>query len=131
MGSLLATLKAQDKTVEEFPVSPQHLAELLGLIEAGVISGKIAKTVFEEMASSGKAAETIVQEKGLVQITDADAISEVAHQVLADHAKEVADYKAGKTKLFGFFVGQVMKATRGKANPKVVNQILKGILEEQ
>jgi aspartyl-tRNA(Asn)/glutamyl-tRNA(Gln) amidotransferase subunit B len=131
MGSLLATLKAEEKTVEESRVSPQHLAELLGLIEAGVISGKIAKTVFEEMASSGKAAETIVQEKGLVQITDAGAISEVVHQVLAGHAKEVSDYKAGKTKLFGFFVGQVMKATRGKANPKVVNEILKGLLEGQ
>ncbi len=129
MGNLLATLKAEDKTVEESPVSPQHLAELLGLIETGMISGKIAKTVFEEMASSGKAAETVVQEKGLVQITDADAISEVVHQVLSDHAKEVSDYKAGKTKLFGFFVGQVMKATRGKANPKAVNEILKGLLE--
>ena len=66
-----------------------------------------------------------------MQITDADAISEVVHQVLAGHAKEVSDYKAGKTKLFGFFVGQVMKATRGKANPKVVNEILRGLLEGQ
>ncbi|UCD88099.1 MAG: Asp-tRNA(Asn)/Glu-tRNA(Gln) amidotransferase subunit GatB [Desulfobacterales bacterium] len=129
MGSILATLKTQNKTVEESPVSPERLAELLRLIDSGVISGKIAKTVFDEMLSSGKPPEAIVQEKGLVQVTDAEAITEVINQVLSDHAKEVSDYKAGKTKLFGFFVGQVMKGTRGKANPKMVNEILKNLLE--
>jgi aspartyl-tRNA(Asn)/glutamyl-tRNA(Gln) amidotransferase subunit B len=130
MGSILATLKAENKTIEESPVSPERLAELLRLIDSGVISGKIAKTVFDEMVSSGKPPEAIVQEKGLVQVTDADAITEVVKQVVSDHEKEVSDYRAGKTKLFGFFVGQVMKATRGKANPKIVNEILKKELEE-
>ncbi|NVM20454.1 MAG: Asp-tRNA(Asn)/Glu-tRNA(Gln) amidotransferase subunit GatB [Desulfobacterales bacterium] len=128
MVSLLAVLKGENKTIEESPISSERLAELLRLIDSGLISGKIAKTVFEEMASTGKAPETIVREKGLIQITDTDAIADVVRQVLADHAKEVSDYKAGKTKLFGFFVGQVMKATGGKANPKMVNEILKGML---
>lgn len=130
MGSILATLKAENKTIGETPVSPERLAELLRLIDSGVISGKIAKTVFDEMVSSGKPPEAIVQEKGLVQVTDADAITEVVKQVVSDHEKEVSDYRAGKTKLFGFFVGQVMKATRGKANPKMVNEILNKELEE-
>ena len=129
MGSLLATLKAENKTIEQSPVSPERMAELLRLIDSGVISGKIAKTVFEEMASSSNAPETIVREKDLIQITDPDAIAEVVKQVLAEHPKEVADYKAGKTKVFGFLVGQVMKATRGKANPTMVNEILKGMLQ--
>jgi len=129
MGSILATLKAENKSIEESPVSPERLAELLRLIDSGVISGKIAKTVFDDMVSRGKAPETIVQERGLVQVTDADAITQVVNRVLSDHEKEVSDYKAGKTKLFGFFVGQVMKATRGKANPKIVNEVLKGLLD--
>jgi aspartyl-tRNA(Asn)/glutamyl-tRNA(Gln) amidotransferase subunit B len=129
MGSVLAMLKAENKTIEEGPVSAKRLAELLRLIDSGVISGKIAKTVFEEMATSGKAPEAIVREKGLVQVTDAEAIAKVVEEVLGDHAKEVSDYKAGKTKLFGFFVGQVMKATRGKANPKIVNEILKKVID--
>jgi aspartyl-tRNA(Asn)/glutamyl-tRNA(Gln) amidotransferase subunit B len=130
MGSLLAKLKSENKTIEASPVPPERLAELLKLIESGVISGKIAKTVFEEMASSGKAPETIVQEKGLVQVTDTDAISDAVKEVLAAHPEEVANYKGGKTKLFGFFMGQVMKATQGKANPKMVTELLKRLLEE-
>ena len=129
MGSLLATLKAQNKTIEQSPVSPERVAELLRLIDSGLISGKIAKTVFDEMVSSGKPPETIVREKGLVQVTDTDAIVDVVKQVLTEHPKEVSDYKAGKSKLFGFFVGQVMKATRGKANPKMVNEILKKMID--
>jgi len=129
MGSLLATLNAKNKTIEDSPVSAERLAELLRLIDSGVISGKIAKTVFEEMAASGKAPEAIVREKGLVQVTDGDAIAEVVKKVLGDHATELSDYREGKTKLFGFFVGQVMKATRGKANPKMVNEILKKIID--
>ncbi|MBW1676121.1 MAG: Asp-tRNA(Asn)/Glu-tRNA(Gln) amidotransferase subunit GatB, partial [Deltaproteobacteria bacterium] len=129
MGSLLAILKAENRTIEQSPVSPERLAELLRLIDSGIISGKIAKTVFDEMASSGNAPETIVREKGLVQITNVDAIAEVIKQVLSEHPEEVSAYKAGKSKLFGFFVGQVMKATRGKANPKMVNEILKGMLQ--
>jgi aspartyl-tRNA(Asn)/glutamyl-tRNA(Gln) amidotransferase subunit B len=117
MGSLLAMLKAENKTIDQTPVSAERLAELLRLIDSGVISGKIAKTVFDEMVSSGKPPEAIVQEKGLIQVTDTDAIAEVVKQVLAEHPKEVSHYKAGKTKLFGFFVGQVMKATRVLCGP--------------
>jgi aspartyl-tRNA(Asn)/glutamyl-tRNA(Gln) amidotransferase subunit B len=125
MGSVLASLKTENKTIEESPVSPERLAELLRLIDSGVISGKIAKTVFDDMVVTGKAPDMIVQEKGLVQVTDTDEISDVVDQVLEEHQQEVEDYKGGKTKLLGFFVGQVMKATKGKANPKLVNEILR------
>jgi aspartyl-tRNA(Asn)/glutamyl-tRNA(Gln) amidotransferase subunit B len=130
MGSLLAVLNAKNKTIEETPVSPERLAALLKLVDSGVISGKIAKTVFEEMVSSDKSPEAIVEEKGLVQITDEKAIADIVEALLTENPKEVNAYKAGKTKLLGFFVGQAMKATRGKANPKMVNDILKRALEK-
>jgi len=125
MGSLLGLLNAQGKAIEDTPVSAQDLAELLNLIQEGIISGKIAKTVFEEMAQTGKPPKEIVEKKGLVQLTDPDVIEKVVEKVLADSSREVEDYKNGKTKLFGYFVGQVLKETKGKANPKVVNDILK------
>jgi aspartyl-tRNA(Asn)/glutamyl-tRNA(Gln) amidotransferase subunit B len=93
-------------------------------MDEGIISGKIAKTVFEEMAQSGKPPKEIVEEKGLVQISDTSAIDDVVTNVLSRCSKEVEKYKSGKTKLFGFFVGQVMKETKGKANPKIVNEVL-------
>jgi aspartyl-tRNA(Asn)/glutamyl-tRNA(Gln) amidotransferase subunit B len=125
MGSLLGLLNAQEKTIEESPVSAGDLADLLALVEEGAISGKIAKTVFEQMARTGKPARRIVEEKGLIQITDTDAIEDLVAQVVARHPKEVEAYQNGKTKLLGFFVGQVMQATKGQANPKMVNEILK------
>jgi len=125
MGSLLGLLNAQGKSIQESPVSAPDLAGLLKLIEDGVISGKIAKTVFDEMAQSGKPPGQIVDEKGLVQISDTDAIEDVIFKVILNNPKEVDAYKKGKTKLLGFFIGQVMQATRGKANPKIVNQLLK------
>jgi len=130
MGSLMGLLNAEGKTIEQSPISSQDLASLLGLIKEGIISGKIAKVVFEEMAKSGKAPDKIIKEKGLVQVTDVSAIEEIILNVLADNAKEVADYRNGKTKLLGFFVGQVMKETKGKANPKIVNKVLKEKLEK-
>ena len=130
MGSLLGLLNAQEKTIEDSPVSAGDLAGLLGLVEEGVISGKIAKTVFEEMAQTGKPARQIVEEKGLIQITDTDAIEDLVARVVARHPKEVEAYQNGKTKLLGFFVGQVMQATKGQANPKMVNEILKRMLVE-
>jgi aspartyl-tRNA(Asn)/glutamyl-tRNA(Gln) amidotransferase subunit B len=129
MGSLLGLLNALGKTIAESPVSPQNLARLLKLVDEGVISGKIAKTVFEDMAQTGKPPEQIVEEKGLVQINDTDAIDDVVAGVISSHPEEVAAYKNGKTKLLGFFVGQVMKETRGKANPKLVNETLKKKLQ--
>jgi aspartyl-tRNA(Asn)/glutamyl-tRNA(Gln) amidotransferase subunit B len=125
MGSLLGLLNAQDKAIAESPVSPENLARLLALIEEGVISGKIAKTVFDDMAQTGKPAKQIVEEKGLIQITDTAAIDDVVVKIISNNPKEVAAYQNGKTKLLGFFVGQVMRETRGKANPKLVNEILK------
>ncbi len=130
MGDLSGLLNAQGKSIVESPVSSGNLARLLKLIDEKVISGKIAKTVFDEMAQTGSSPEQIVEEKGLVQVTDESAITSVVETVLARCSKEVTDYKNGKTKLFGFFVGQVMKETKGKANPKMVNEILKARLGE-
>jgi aspartyl-tRNA(Asn)/glutamyl-tRNA(Gln) amidotransferase subunit B len=125
MGPLLGMLNAQGKDIEQSPVLAKDLAGLVKLIEDGVISGKIAKTVFEEVAQTGKPPEKIVEDKGLVQVTDVSAIDEVISKILSNSPKEVEAYKNGKTKLMGFFVGQVMKETKGKANPKIVNQVLK------
>jgi aspartyl-tRNA(Asn)/glutamyl-tRNA(Gln) amidotransferase subunit B len=129
MGSLLGLLNTQGKSIDESPILAQDLAQLLKLIADGVISGKIAKTVFDEMAQSKRPPQEIVAEKGLVQVTDETAIEAVVLEVLARSAQEVEAYKGGKTKLMGYFVGQVMQATKGKANPKIVNQLLKAKLE--
>jgi aspartyl-tRNA(Asn)/glutamyl-tRNA(Gln) amidotransferase subunit B len=125
MGDLLRLLKEDDREVEECPVTPTQLAEMLGLIKDGTISGKIAKTVFEDMYKTGTGAAEIVEKEGLVQINDEDTLTKTVEEVLQNHPNEVEAYKGGKDKLFGFFVGQVMKATQGKANPQLVNQILK------
>ena len=129
MGALTALLNSHGLGIEQSPVPPAHLAELVTLIDEGTISGKIAKTVFDEMARSGRQPKTIVTEKGLVQVSDAETIERAVREVLGNHPEEVAAYRQGKTKLIGFFVGQVMKATRGKANPQIVNECLKRNLE--
>jgi aspartyl-tRNA(Asn)/glutamyl-tRNA(Gln) amidotransferase subunit B len=98
---------------------------MIKMIEGGVISIKLAKTVFEAMYTSGKDAEVIVKEKGLVQVSDTGAIDTIIDEVIKANPVQHADYKAGKEKLFTFFVGQVMKASKGKANPDMVNQMLK------
>lgn len=128
MVSLLGLLNTLGIPITESPISPDNLAQLLKLIDDNIISGKIAKTVFDEMAQTGGAPKKIVKEKGLVQVTDESAIKAVIERVLEECSKEVENYKNGKTKLFGFFVGQVMKETKGKANPKIVNEILKNLL---
>ncbi len=130
MGPLLGLLNAEGKDIKDAPVSAARLAELIGLIQDGTISGKIAKTVFDEMAKTGKAPGAIVAEKGLVQVSDAGAIEAAVDAVLARCPEEVAAYRGGKTKLLGFFVGQVMKETGGKANPQVANRVLKSRLEK-
>jgi aspartyl-tRNA(Asn)/glutamyl-tRNA(Gln) amidotransferase subunit B len=129
MGSLLGLLNAEGKDINASPIRAQDLGHLLKLIDDDVISGKIAKTVFDEMAKTGKPPKQIVEEKGLVQVTDKSAIEAVVSEIIARSPKEVEDYKGGKTKVMGFFVGQVMKATKGKANPKIVNEILKAKLD--
>jgi aspartyl-tRNA(Asn)/glutamyl-tRNA(Gln) amidotransferase subunit B len=116
--------------ITAWPVAPENLAALVALIDEGTISGKIAKTVFEEMVASGKPPAAIVAERGLVQVTDRAAIDGAVERVLAAHPDKVAAYREGKDKLFGFFVGQVMKATDGKANPKQVNELLQKRLRE-
>ena len=128
MGSLQALLNAQETSIAQSPIDAADLAALLALIDEGVISGKIAKTVFEEMAATGEKPKTIVEKKGLVQVTDSSAIEPIVDKVLAKHPKEVEAFRQGKTKLLGFFVGQVMQATRGKANPKVVNELIRAKL---
>ena len=112
-----------------FPVTAEKLAELLLLVHDNTINGKIAKTVYAEMVSSGKHAKAIVDEKGLAQVTDGGAIEAECQKLVDANADKVAQYRAGKTALFGFFVGQVMKATKGQANPAQVNEILKKLLD--
>jgi aspartyl-tRNA(Asn)/glutamyl-tRNA(Gln) amidotransferase subunit B len=125
MGSLAGLLNARGKSITESPISSKDLARLLRLIDEKTISSNMAKTVFDEMAQTGKAPNEIVAEKGLVQMTDESAITDIVLKVLGQCSAEVMDYKNGKTKLFGFFVGQVMKETKGKANPRLVNEILR------
>ncbi|MCK4802143.1 Asp-tRNA(Asn)/Glu-tRNA(Gln) amidotransferase GatCAB subunit B, partial [bacterium] len=125
MVELLGRLNAVNKEVEESPVSPGQLAELLKLMEKGTISGKIAKTVFEEMFNSGKNPQVIVEEKKLVQITDEKEIGKIVEEVLKENPDAVEEYGKGKEKTIGHLVGQVMRKTQGKANPQLVNKILK------
>jgi aspartyl-tRNA(Asn)/glutamyl-tRNA(Gln) amidotransferase subunit B len=124
MGELMRLLKEDDKSIEECPLKPKQLADMFKLIDRGTISGKIAKTVFEEMYKTGKDAEFIVKEKGLVQISDVGEIEKIVDDVIAKNPKEVARYRAGEERLLGFFVGHVMKLTKGKANPQMVNELL-------
>jgi len=125
MSELMKYLNANNLEIQEIPLTPKDLADLLKLIDQGTISGKIAKTVFEEMCATGEPPEKIVREKGLIQITDEGAIAQVVAEVIAANPQSVADYRAGKEKALTFLVGQVMKATRGKANPEAVNRILR------
>jgi aspartyl-tRNA(Asn)/glutamyl-tRNA(Gln) amidotransferase subunit B len=129
LTELLRQLNRDDRDLAECAVTPEHLAGMLAMIEDGSISGKIGKQVFEEMYRTGKEPEEIVQEKGWVQIQDSSELAEVVDQVLASNPDEVSKYRAGKEKVFGFFVGQVMKATRGQANPKLVNELLRKKLQ--
>jgi len=115
--------------IQQAPVSPVALAGLLKQVESGAISGKIAKTVFTEMWASGKSAEDIIKEKSLAQVSDTSLIEKIIDDILAANKSQVDEYRSGKTKVFGFFVGAAMKATKGQANPDVVNKILKQKLE--
>jgi aspartyl-tRNA(Asn)/glutamyl-tRNA(Gln) amidotransferase subunit B len=125
MGELSSALNRDSVDIERSRIDPEQLSGLLKRIVDDTISGKIAKEVFEAMWSEGKAADAIIEAKGLRQITDAGAIESVIDAVIAANPKQLADYRSGKDKLFGFFVGQVMKATGGKANPAQLNDLLK------
>jgi len=128
LSELFGALNRLGKTLDDSPVSPERGAELLALVADGTLSGSLAKQVFEIMLETGDSAGKIVEEKGLKQTSDTGAIEEVVAKVLADNADKVEQYRGGKEALFGFFVGQTMKAMGGKANPKVVNDILKKAL---
>lgn len=131
MGDLMKLLNTENKTIEECHLEPLRLVEMLKLVEHGTISGKIAKTVFEEMYRTNKTADEIVQEKGLVQISDSGEIEKTVDEVIVKHPKEVERFKSGEEKLLGFFVGQIMKKTKGKANPQMVNELLKKKLQRE
>ncbi|MBI5098616.1 MAG: Asp-tRNA(Asn)/Glu-tRNA(Gln) amidotransferase subunit GatB [Nitrospirae bacterium] len=125
MGELMKMLNEENKLIEECALKPEQLVGLIKLIDKGVISGKIAKTVFEEMYKTGKDADRIVKEKGLVQVSDESEIEKVVDDILQKNPKEMERFRAGEEKLLGFFAGQIMKATKGKANPKIVNELLR------
>jgi len=125
VGELFAALNREDKTLATCPIAPIHLAGLMTQILTGVISGKIAKEVFAYMWETGRDAGSLIEEHGLKQVSDDGAIEAIIADVLTEHEEMVRDYLNGKDKLFGFFVGQVMKAMAGKANPDLVNKLLK------
>ena len=125
MGELSGALNKDGIEITQSRIDAQRLAGLLARIVDETISGKIAKEVFEQMWAEGKDADAIIEAKGLKQITDTGAIEKMIDEVMAANPKQLADYRSGKDKLFGFFVGQVMKVTGGKANPAQVNELLK------
>ena len=129
MGDILRILNEKKVDIADCPVSPEQLAKMIGLIEDKTISGKIAKNVFDIMTETGKDPEVIVEEEGLRQITDTSAIENAVDEILAANSNEKERYQGGEKKLLGFFVGQVMKATQGKANPQAVQEMLKEKLE--
>ena len=124
MGEVTRALNDSGLSINDCPVTPRMLGELLKLIDKGTISVKIAKTVFDEMWKSGKKPSVIVEEQGLLQVSDNGAIEAIIDGIMAQNSGQVEEYRGGKDKLFGFFVGQVMKASKGKANPSVVNDLL-------
>lgn len=130
MGELLRELKINKSEIKDCPVTPKALAGLLKLIDQGTISGTIGKTVLEEMYKTGKPGEDIVKEKGLAQISDESAIIKMVEEVIAANPEQCEQFRSGKEKVIGFLVGQVMQATKGQANPAMVNQLLKEKLKK-
>ncbi len=128
-GDVFRRMKEDKLGFDQLRITPAMLVEMITLIDNGTISGKIGKTIIEEMFATGKPAGAIVEEKGLVQISDPGELERVIREVLDANPKPVADYRAGNERTFGFFVGQVMKATHGKANPRLVNELLRTMLE--
>ena len=129
MSDLLRVIKERklddNLRITSWPIPAQNLATMVQMIDRGTISGKIAKTIFAEMLERGEPPEKIVREKGLEQVTDSSRIEKAVEEVLAAHSQQVSQYRSGNEKVFGFLVGQVMKATQGKASPQMVNEMLR------
>jgi aspartyl-tRNA(Asn)/glutamyl-tRNA(Gln) amidotransferase subunit B len=124
MTELMRELKGEDSIdIGGCPITPQNLGALLAMIDKGTISGKIAKAVFMDMLASGKDAETLVKEKNLIQVSDEGELLASVREIIAANPEQAAAYRAGKTKLMGYFVGQLMQKTKGRANPKLANQL--------
>jgi len=128
MGDVLRFLNEEKRDIRNCPITAQSLAEMISLIEDGTISGKMAKDIIDEMYKTGKSPRVIIAERGMVQITDESALAKTIQTIMDANPNQLKDYRSGKEKLFGFFVGQVMKATQGKANPQKVNELLKKML---
>ncbi len=128
MGDLAAALNAEGKQITESPVAAEQLGELVALISKGEISGKMAKEIFQKMLTTGESARAIVEREGLRQISDAGALDALVDQAIAQNPKQVEQYRSGKTQVLGYLVGQVMKASRGQANPAAVNEVLRAKL---
>lgn len=125
MGELLRELKSDNKDIRDCPVTPQALTDLLKIVDDGAINGKMAKSVFEEMYRTGKSPEAVVQEKGLSQISDESALGKMVDEILANHPDQAEQFRQGKQKVLGFLVGQAMKASKGQANPALLNKLFK------
>lgn len=130
MTNVLRVVNEELIKINEFPIEPERLARMIDLINEGTISTKIAKEVFEEMLKSGQTPDSIIEKKGLRQVSNEAEIDKVVQEVIESNPDEVQRYIGGKDKVFGFFVGEVMKKTRGKANPKILNDLLRQKLEK-
>jgi aspartyl-tRNA(Asn)/glutamyl-tRNA(Gln) amidotransferase subunit B len=128
MGDLAGLLKPAGKEISESPISPEHLGDLVKLINSGQLSGKLAKEIFPRMFETGDSPSAIMDREGLRQISDSGALEKIVDEIISTNTKQVDQYKSGKTSVMGFFVGQVMKASRGQANPAAVNEILRNKL---
>jgi aspartyl-tRNA(Asn)/glutamyl-tRNA(Gln) amidotransferase subunit B len=131
MGEVLRVLKDSGGEIESFPGTPAALAELIALVKDGTVSGGTAKQVFDRMVTDGRGAREIVEAEGLAQISEEGALEAAVEKAIADHPGPVEEYRAGKEPILGFLVGQVMKATHGKANPKRVNELLRDRLRSR
>jgi len=127
---LLGALNAEGKEITASPIAAGQLAELIRLVESGELSGKLAKQVFSEMMATGQDPGAVVAAKGLKQVSDEGPLRELLQKIFAANPGQVEQYKAGKDKLLGFFVGQAMKETKGQANPQVLNDLVKKMLSE-
>ena len=130
MGDFARMLNEKEIEIDESKVTEENLASLIMLIDKGTISSKIAKQIFEEMFETGEDAKAIVEKRGLVQISDEGAIKEICQRVVDANPQSIIDYKAGKDRAIGFLVGQIMKETKGKANPQIVNKLLLEIINK-